>query len=552
MMFSNDGSSSSVNMDLVKVEQSETQSPHNLPTNNDMCSHPDSLHHDPSINHLPPEVSVPIPPFSHSKPAASSSIRYHSTGMDGRVKKPKSNSHLRKNILWVSHAHKEIATEVIKDALLLEFHSNIVDFERLAHRLKERVPNEDDWSALLRQNKRLLINLIFGLYLTATEAEAQLLWLKALNSTCTCHLKIFVFKDASFFIRDTLSLFNGDIAMQNAYLGFSESLKAKFPMTPSSKKLLFQLLFFYPGKLCLNDATTVWQECVSAMAQLPMFGEKDYHWLLQNISEMGETLDAMAVLFEHSGLASHRLSRRPIEPQTNSATMGYTVEEELWLVANRDQSLYAMESIQMGPEFSAEALNFSLHGTPLTPNFGVMATYGFQERLWQLYGQHSEFQELSRENQVKLVRSGIHIFWALMAARMHGVPMVEQVKFNHSETEINSDPALEQIAAKSVRAIKVEDVFPSIPIKMVHDCISKLQPLLRREDDSMTFFALLVLAVYGNGIPSSDPVWSGMRSVGKKYELVVARKFSARKEVAKLHNAVSNLQIIASALPIPI
>ncbi len=462
-----------------------------------------------------------------------------------------------KGIPWVDH--EGIPTDSIKDILLLELNANIGDFEKMAQSLKPRVPDEHDWAMLLRQNKKLLVNMIFGLYLSAKDAETQIQWLKAESSPCACHLKVCQFQDAQTFLRDDIKLFNDDLAMQNAYLGFSHSLTARFPVTPSSRGFLLELLFFYSGKIRLNDPETALQECMPALLQIPIAKEKSQEWLIQTISEVGETLEAMSVLFEHSGLISHKLAEypvKPVEPQSNSAVMEFTMEEDLWLSAKKNEVFSCMEEIQMGPVFSEEVLRFNLHRTPPSPKFGASITNGFKERLWRFFCLHSEFQDLSRENQAHLVQSTVHIFWALMASRLSGVQVAEQVNFLTSEHELNSDLALKQVAhsqpqTEDCSGIKIHDVFPSVPAKLMTKHVQELQPFVRRGDDDITFFALLVLSTCGNAIPNNS-TWKGMRSLAKRYELIVARRFAARKEAAQIHRAVSSLHIMASMLPIPL
>ncbi len=458
----------------------------------------------------------------------------------------------------ISHS---MSPELIRERLLLQLHEITVDFGKMALSLKHRLNSGEDWDALLKQNQRFYLNLIFGLYLSSEDGGDQVSWLKTKSTAdCQCTLDLFKFDSAASFMCGTLNLFNNDLAMQNAYLGFANSLKLNFPLDPSMKRHLAEALFFYRGKLVLQDPVTVWQECLAAIHKLCSNGGQSLP--VQSLSDIGQTLDAMSLLFDYSGLAGEDLPEYSKPPQAinnRTAFMGLTTEEDKWLVAKKDEVMYIMESVDLGTDITADVFNFTFLGMPLNPQFGFFCTSAYMERMWKFFGLHCEFDQLSYANQVLLVQNSVNTYWACLAAKLHGMPMVTQVAFMHSENEITSDTSLKRILDSSkpgdpgrARAIRVEDMFPTIPAKPFDDYCDRVKHLMRRDDDdNVTFFSLMALSVIGS-VPAHDPAWSGMRALAKKYELIVARKFAAKHEASQLYSAVSDLRVMAAMFPPPI
>ncbi len=456
-----------------------------------------------------------------------------------------------------------------KSTLVQILHENLVDFREMSLQLRSKLKDQDDWSALFKQNKRLFLNYIFGRYLMSPDTESQMLWLKPNKATCTVNQHLLKFTDSSELLGKTLKLFGQDAVLQNAYKGFAESL-INLPVDADSKTAFAEILYYYQGQLTLTNPLLSCREFLGSIRNMPR-GLDQPSLSIQAVHDVCQTLEAMSSLFEHSGLAGQFLPEysEVVGPLDHSMFLGFTIEEEQWLCRKKDEMLEAMATISMGPEVTCEFVNFAFGGSSLSENFSLNLSYMFKERLWKVFGIHPEFKELSDANQVRIIHAAHHLFCALMAGRLDGLPMDEQAKVMYSSSELSEDFFLRSISQASptdslgLHSIKTRDVFPTLST-MWEEYTTRVQPLLRRKDEDMTFFAVMVATLFGC-VSFNKPHWKGMEALKKKYDMVIARRFAIvgnskvsdvdeeEEEEAslspKVQSTVSDVRIMASMLP---
>ncbi len=446
----------------------------------------------------------------------------------------------------------------MRSILVVALQGNLECFYCQAMKHKNGILDQDDWTALYQHNRRLYINFVFGRYLAAPDAESKILWLTC--ETVTQNLNSLGYYDSDQALAN-LQLFGNDSVMQNVYEGFARSL-GSINISPEDKDHLAQIFFFYQGNLYLRNRQAVCDRLTSAFGRMSEMGRKQIS--LQDFYEVGNTLNAMASMFDYSSLAGDFSSDyfKLTGPQDNSVVLSISSEESLWLVQRKDDMINTKNTVPFGLEVTMEFSNFALTSQTISHEWNVRTNQVFKERLWRFFKMHSEFEKFS-DNEQRLIWSSCYdLFASLLAVRLGGAPMNDQAEFMFSSHEITANTFLKVIhqsspkEAEGLNAIDMKDVFPAVP-KEWNDTARRVKSFVRRNDDNMTFFALLTSALFDLSsigdqvVGESKTRWEAL---GSAYRQLISRQFARTQPDFEemLSSAITDLKMLSLMMMVPV
>ncbi len=446
-----------------------------------------------------------------------------------------------------------------KTVLIQALRDNVGEFVDTAVKAKIKFKDKEDWSALFKQNKRLMINFVLSRFLTGLDRKQQRLWLCSKNTCCGCSMSSIGFSDVNAFINEGVELFGSDKVMQDVYMGFAKSL-GNLKVEPVHKAQLFTMLFYYQGSLPLNNSLAACREFLGTIQQLNQTNGCSLP--LHEAYEAGRTLEAMSVLFEHSGLAGKNIPEYSEDygPESALLNFGFSDEETNWLAEQKDATIQALLSVPIGTELSKQLLDYSWNHGDLPRSFGPACSRIHKERFWRLYSRFDEFKSLSDTDQASIVLSSLHLYCALMTAMTDDAPIVDLVKFGISMSEIEQDPNLRFILEASpeqqakLRPLSLKKMVPNLPSDFA-ECVESIQSVIRRGDNGyMNFFAILTAVIFDPiaiGCKTSKAKrerWQGLLGLSKRFRVALARQYGAEWEnfEFRIRSTLLDLRILAS------
>ncbi len=413
-----------------------------------------------------------------------------------------------------------------------------------------------DWEDLVKQNVKLFVNFLLGQYLIAKNPFRKMLWLKGDGSNSSADLQTLAFPDKEI-DWDSQVLFQSDMVMASAYVGFAEMLSST-TFQPQDKDIVAEIILFYPGSLVLKNYKHIWIHFQNLL-QDHLGNNTPYQ--AKDVQDMLLTLQAMVELLEHSVLVKGGLLKcsNACDPNGSEPIMGYTFEESLWLGKLQGTILTKSDLIQYPTNLLNEIIDYSFHGRPLTPDFHKQTGRLFWENLWNLYSCYSEFQSLSTADQTILFLNSFKTVYTVVCIVLDGLPMekVARVLFSKKKIEDNvfiqymcKNPSqAENQIMPELKMPTIKDIYPTLPQSWIEKC-KTVSTIFQEEDESLSIFLYLLVTAMFDGIPNQAckrAKWKGMASLRQYHLLNLARRFGREYE-CRINHVMCDLRVLSAAV----